>query len=82
MFGLACLLFQSQQFAAPERKVYAALPLSVFCSGTFFKGCGAKKPGFPSNAEAKGWDTAGVFMLGRFKGKHVPRGSKLLPAAE
>ena len=39
---------------------------------------GAKKPGLPSKAEASGWPTAGVLVLGRFKGKQVPLGSKLL----
>ena len=51
---------------------------SIFCSSTFFMVSGAKKPGLPSKAEARGWPTAGVFVLGRFKGKQVPLGSKLL----
>ena len=41
-------------------------------------GSGAKNPGLPSNADAKDGPTRCVAMLGRFKGKHVPFGSRLL----
>ena len=41
-------------------------------------GSGAKNPGLPSNADAKAGPTRCVAMLGRFKGKHVPFGSRLL----
>ena len=38
----------------------------------------AKNPGLPSNADAKAGPTRCVAMLGRFKGKQVPFGSRLL----
>ena len=41
-------------------------------------GSGAKNPGLPSNADAKAGPTRCVAMLGRFKGKQVPFGSRLL----